>query len=125
MESKQMKPKLREGDFMVARGSWYGDYDDPCTFLDLCRTGDGNNDRGYSCAEFDALLARAAAERDPAARLAVLSDAERMVTERDAAVLPVTHYATVMMYDPARLRGVTRDPSFDQLLSDLRVLPRR
>jgi len=31
----------------------------------------------------------------------------------------------VMMYDPARLEGVTTDPSFDQLLSDLRVRRRR
>lgn len=125
IESKHMKPRLREGDYMVARGGWYGDYDDPRTFLELCRTGDGNNDRGYSCAEFDALLDRAAAERDPVRRLAMLSEAERLVVERDLPMLPITHYATVMMYDPARLRGVTRDPSFDQLLSDLRVVPRR
>jgi oligopeptide transport system substrate-binding protein len=122
MDSKAMKERLRSGDFMVARGGWYGDYDDPRTFLELCRSTDGNNDRGYSCPEFDALLDRAAAEPDPARRLAILSDAERIVTDRDLPLLTVTHYATVLLFDPARVRGITRDPSFDQVLSDVRVL---
>ena len=29
---------LRTGNFMIARGSWCGDYGDPTTFLDLCRS---------------------------------------------------------------------------------------
>ena len=125
-ESKVMKESLRSGDFMVARGGWFGDYDDPRTFLEICRTGDGNNDRGYSCAEFDGLLEAAAREPDPARRLARLAEAERIVTDRDVPLLTTTHYATVMMYDPARVRGITHDPSFDQVLSDVRVLsPRR
>ena len=37
-------------------------------------------------------------------------------------ILPITHYATMLLYDPARIRGVTRDPSFDQRLSNIRVL---
>ena len=125
MDSKAMKERLRSGDFMVARGGWYGDYDDPRTFLELCRSTDGNNDRGYSCAEFDGLLDRAAAEPDPARRLSILSDAERIVVERDLPLLTVTHYATVLMFDPVRVRGITRDPSFDQVLSDVRVLSPR
>jgi oligopeptide transport system substrate-binding protein len=110
---------------MIARGGWYGDYRDPTTFLNLSRTGDGNNDRGYSSPDYDALLDRAAAERDPARRLAILADAERMAVEVDMPILPITHYATMLLYDPARIRGVTRDPSFDQRLSNIRVLRSR
>lgn len=123
-DSKFLKDDLRSGNFMIARGGWYGDYDDPTTFLDLCRTGDGNNDRGYSNPAFDALLDRAAAEPDPARRLVILREAERIVTDVDLPILPLTHYVTVLMYDPARVRGVTRDPSFDQRLSDLRAVGR-
>ena len=123
-DSKFMKEDLRSGNFMIARGGWYGDYDDPTTFLDLCRTGDGNNDRGYSNPAFDALLDRASAEADPARRLATLREAERLVVEEDLPILPITHYVTVLMYDPVRVRGVTRDPSFDQRLSDLRIAGR-
>ena len=124
-DSKFMKEDLRAGNFMIARGGWYGDYPDPTTFLDLCRTGDGNNDRGYSNAAFDGLLDRAAAEADPAQRLAILADAERMVTEVDVPILPITHYATVLLFDPVRVRGITRDPSFDQRLSNIQILAPR
>jgi oligopeptide transport system substrate-binding protein len=121
-DSKFLKADLRSGNYMIARGGWYGDYRDPTTFLNLSRTGDGNNDRGYSSPDYDALLDRAAAERDPARRLAILADAERMAVEVDMPILPITHYATMLLYDPARIRGVTRDPSFDQRLSNIRVL---
>jgi hypothetical protein len=47
------------------------------------------------------------------------------VVERDLPLLTVTHYATVLMFDPVRVRGITRDPSFDQVLSDVRVLSPR
>jgi oligopeptide transport system substrate-binding protein len=124
-DPKAAKDDLQKGNFMVARGGWYGDYDDPRTFLELSRSTDGNNDRGYSCAEYDALLDRAAAEADPAARLRTLAEAERMIMERDMPILPIAHYATVLMFDPARVRGITRDPSFDQMLSDVRVLAPR
>ena len=124
-DSKFMKEDLGSGNFMIARGGWYGDYPDPTTFLDLCRTGDGNNDRGYSNAVFDGLLDRAAAEADPAKRLAILADAERLVTEVDMPILPITHYATVLLFDPVRVRGITRDPSFDQRLSEIQMLAPR
>jgi oligopeptide transport system substrate-binding protein len=124
-DSKFMKDDLRSGSFMIARGGWYGDYPDPTTFLDLCRTGDGNNDRGYSNAAFDGLLDRAAAEANPAQRLAILADAERLVTEVDVPILPITHYATVLLFDPVRVRGITRDPSFDQRLSEIQMLAPR
>jgi oligopeptide transport system substrate-binding protein len=121
-DSKFLKEDLRSGNYMVARGGWYGDYRDPTTFLNLSRTGDGNNDRGYSNPAYDALLDRAAAERDPATRMAILADAERLAVEVDMPILPITHYATMLLYDPVRVRGVTRDPSFDQRLSNIRVL---
>jgi oligopeptide transport system substrate-binding protein len=110
---------------MIARGGWFGDYRDPTTFLNLSRTGDGNNDRGYSSAAYDALLDRAAVELDPAKRLAILAEAERMAVEVDLPVLTITHFATIFLYDPARIRGITRDPSFDQRLSSIRVLKPR
>jgi hypothetical protein len=40
-------------------------------------------------------------------------------------VLTITHFATIFLYDPARIRGITRDPSFDQRLSNIRVLKPR
>jgi N-methylhydantoinase A len=70
-------------------------------------------------------LDRAAAELDPAKRLAILAEAERMAVEVDLPILTITHFATIFLYDPARIRGITRDPSFEQRLSNIRVLKPR
>ena len=115
------KDALKQGDFMIARGGWYGDYGDPTTWLDLCRTGDGNNDRKYSSTEFDALLDKAANELDPARRFQILQDAERIITERDLPMIPICHYVTVYMYDPARLTGLSRHPRLEQYLGRLQI----
>ncbi len=115
------KDALKQGDFMISRGGWYGDYGDPTTWLDLCRTGDGNNDRKYACPEFDALLDKAANELDPARRFQILQDAERIITERDLPMIPICHYVTVYMYDPARLTGLSRHPRLEQYLGRLHI----
>ena len=115
------KDALKQGDFMIARGGWYGDYGDPTTWLDLCRTGDGNNDRKYTCPEFDALLDKAANELDPARRFQILQDAERIITERDLPMIPICHYVTVYMYEPARLTGLSRHPRLEQYLGRLQI----
>ena len=115
------KDALKQGDFMIARGGWYGDYGDPTTWLDLCRVGDGNNDRKYACAEFDALLDKAANEIDPARRFEILLQAERIITERDMPMIPICHYVTVYMYDPTRLTGLSHHPRLEQYLGDLKI----
>jgi oligopeptide transport system substrate-binding protein len=118
-DAKFFKEDLKKGNFMVARGGWYGDYADPTTFLDFCRTGDGNNDRGYSSPRFDALLDRAAAERDPAVRMRTLAEAERVLVEEDLPLVPISHFRTIYMYDPLRLAGIARNPRLEQRYADL------
>jgi oligopeptide transport system substrate-binding protein len=120
VDPRGYKDALQRGDFMIARGGWYGDYGDPTTWLDLSRSDDGNNDRGFQNAEFDALLDQAAAELDPARRLRMLARAETMLVEEQMPILPICHYVTVYMFDPARLEGVSRHPRLEQYLGLLR-----
>lgn len=88
----------------VARRSWIGDYLDPNSFLDILRTGDGNNRTGWSEPRYDALLRAAGRELDPAKRMALLADAERLAL--DAAVfIPVYHYSTHELVKPY-VRGI-------------------
>ena len=108
--SKFYRNDLREGDFMIARGTWYGDYGDPTTFLDLCRTGDGNNDRGFSEPEVDAALDAAAAETDPGRRFRMLSDVERRLFTEDLPLIPICQVVDVHMYDPQRVSGLSAHP---------------
>ncbi|MBL0922488.1 MAG: peptide ABC transporter substrate-binding protein [Phycisphaerales bacterium] len=118
-ESKAYRDDLRRRDFMMARGGWFGDFGDPTTFLDIHATGDGNNDRGYSSAEFDGLLARARAEADPRVRLDLLAEAERLTTERDLPILPIWRYRQFYMFDASRVRGLSEHPRSIQRLDYL------
>jgi oligopeptide transport system substrate-binding protein len=82
----------QKGDFDVARAGWIADYKDPATFLDLGKTGAGNNYGEYSNKEYDDLLAAAASEADPAKRMDTLAKAEAILM-RDLPVLPLLYYS--------------------------------
>lgn len=115
-DTKFYKEDLKLGKFMIARGRWYGDYGDPTTFLDINKTGDGNNDRGFSSPGFDALLGQAAAERDASKRLRLLERAERLLMEEELPLIPICQLVQVYMYEPGELRGLTDHPRLIQYL---------
>jgi oligopeptide transport system substrate-binding protein len=110
----EYRAALEAGNYMVARGGWYGDYGDPTTFLDLNKTGDGNNHRGFSNKKFDALLDAAAQESDPEKRFRLLEEAERLLVEVELPLLPLCTYSTLYMYEPGEFRGLTNHPRLEQ-----------
>ncbi len=87
----------------VFRAGWIGDYADPFTFLEMFRTGHGQNDYGYSDSLYDSLLAQAASERIPARRRRLMVEAERVLLE-DQPIIPLYTYVTRRLVDP-HLRG--------------------
>lgn len=90
--------------FQLARGAWIGDTDDPTTFLDLFTSVPGTrNHAGYANPRFDHLVAKAAYTTDPAARLKVLEEAEKILLS-DLPVLPIYHYRTRYMVSQ-RIKG--------------------
>ncbi len=131
-ETKVYRHRLHSKDYMMARGGWYGDYLDPTTFLYLHYTDDGQNDRGYSNPEFDALLDAAALELDPAKRMTILSEAERFTMEEEIPVLCLWNYDQYYMYkppskpygspNPGGLRNLSKHPRLVQYLWLLEVV---
>ena len=101
---------LKKHNFMTSRAGWYGDYPDPLTFLEISRTGDGNNDRAFTNGVFDALLDAAYVEPDAAKRAAGLAEAERMLMEDELPMIPIFHYANVFMFDAETLSGPNPHP---------------
>lgn len=101
---------LKKHNFMTSRAGWYGDYPDPLTFLEISRTGDGNNDRAFANTLFDALLDAAYVEPDAAKRAAGLAEAERMLMEDELPMIPIFHYANVFMFDAETLSGPNPHP---------------
>jgi ABC-type oligopeptide transport system substrate-binding subunit len=92
----------------VVRRSWIGDYLDPDTFLQCFRSGDGNNRTGWREPRYDALLAAADAELDPARRMKLLSQAEGLLLD-EGPVIPIYHYSTNELVKPY-VRGIYPTP---------------
>lgn len=120
-ELKIFREDLKQHNFVVARGSWFGDYGDPLTFLETSRSTDGNNDRAYDSPAFDALLDAAAAEPDAGRRLEILSRAEGLLLE-ESPLMPVYRYVEMYMFDAHRLTGVSPHPRHKQQLWMLDVV---
>jgi oligopeptide transport system substrate-binding protein len=120
-DNKFFKEDLIRGNFMIGRGRWYGDYGDPTTFLNIFRTGDGNNDRGYSNPRIDDLLDEADVERDPRRRMELLSECERILFQEEAPMLVICQLVQLYMYEPGELRGLTHHPRLVQYLWRMEV----
>lgn len=99
-ESKTFAEEKANQRFMIARGNWYADYNDPTTFLDCLGTGNGNNDSGYSNPKYDELLVAASVTTDRTIRTEILRKAESIIVEEDCPILPILHYSTTVAIKP-------------------------
>ena len=82
----------------VFRAGWISDYNDPYSFLELFRTGDGRNDYGYSNSIFDTVLDEVGTERIHARRARLMFEAERVLLT-DFAIIPIYSYVTKRLVD--------------------------
>ena len=87
---------------------WNADYPDPGNFLELLRSRGPQNDPGYADPGYDRLLDEAAAEADPARRLAIYGAAERRLLA-SYAVAPV-YYMVSRRLVRTRVEGATLSP---------------
>lgn len=85
------------------RAAWIADFADVSAFTDILHSTHGQNDMAYASPRYDALLADAAAEPDPSARLRTLAEAERLL-QQDWPVLPIYTYVSKHLVKP-RVRG--------------------
>ena len=69
---------MRQGQYQLGYTSWLADFSDASNFLDLLRSGSPGNYAGYRNPKFDAAMAAAEAEPDPAGRIRLLQQAERI-----------------------------------------------
>lgn len=68
--------------------SWSGDYLDPSSFLDLWSAASGNNNTGWSHAEYERLLRESRATGDQEKRMALLARAEALMLS-ESPVIPL------------------------------------
>lgn len=94
-------------NYQVARAGWSADYNDPMTYLDMWVTGGGNNDTGYSNAEYDKLIKEAKSSSDNAVRQEKFAAAEKLIMD-DMIVIPIYYYTNNSL-TKEYLKGVTLD----------------
>jgi oligopeptide transport system substrate-binding protein len=90
--------------FDLARAGWIADYVDPNTFMDMWRTGGGNNDTGWSNATYDSLLDESAKVGSDAERFAIYQKLEAMLAD-EVPIIPLYFYTRVFAMNP-KLRFV-------------------
>lgn len=117
-EVKVHYAKLRAGDFEAADGGWQGT-PDPVFFSLLLQTGSESNYGGWSNAEFDRLTRAAAVEIDPAKRMSMFAEADR-IAMADTALVPLfntAHRALVQQW----VKGFEGNATNSHRSSDLKI----
>lgn len=81
----------------IFRLGWVADYNDPDNFLrEIFASGSQYNHGEFSNSEFDALVNQAKNSNDPAERQELYLQAERILCETEAALIPIYHYTANM-----------------------------
>ena len=99
-EWKVYLKKLQTDPFAVHRAGWGADYPDPDNFMKLFTSNSGNNHGRWKNPKYDRLLDLAASESDGAKRTQLYDEAQRLLTETDAAIAPLFWKAEATMLSP-------------------------
>ncbi len=94
------KAAQQNGDYDISSSSWSGDYLDPATFVELWRSGGGNNCTGWGSPECDASLAAARATGSAELRREHLRRAELLMLEAQP-IIPLYWSERTYLKSPA------------------------
>lgn len=78
-------------DYDIARAGWSPDYMDPMTFIDMFVTDGGNNQTGWSNAEYDKLVRQANSTGDQKVRMDSMHKAEKLLMD-EMPIMPIYFY---------------------------------
>jgi len=86
-------------DFTILRGGWIADYNDPNSFLEIFTTGNSNNYVGWSNAQYDEILSKAATQTSSKLRNELFQQAENILLD-ELPVIPIYIYTRVYLKRP-------------------------
>lgn len=98
-EDTVFRDNRKQLNFDISRASWFGDFLDPISFLEIFTTINPNNQTGWGNREYDELIAEAGRTMDAEERLALFHRAETILLE-EAPIIPIFVYSTVRIVDP-------------------------
>lgn len=88
-----LETRENRDEWQVMRFSWFGDYNDASTFLDIFQSESPQNLSQYQSGEYDKLITAAAREPNVATRMKLLSDAESLLLT-DSPIVPLYFYVS-------------------------------
>jgi oligopeptide transport system substrate-binding protein len=111
VELRQIERKIFYGvqsrlDFDLSAGSWVADYNDPNTFLDLFTSTSANSRTGWKNPRYDELIRRANRQTDLAQRAELFQQAETLLVNEEAPIVPLYFFAGFNYFDPAKIEGI-------------------
>ncbi len=92
LESQEWKvflSRLKTNPPQIFRLGWGADFPDPDNFMNLFISTSGNNHLRWINTRYDELVALAAAEQNQQNRLSYYDEAQRILTENDAPIIPL------------------------------------
>lgn len=92
----------------VARAGWIGDYVDPMTFMDMFVTKGGNNQTGWSNADYDKNIQTAKQSADQKVRMQAMHEAEKVLM-KDMPIMPIYYYVNYFVLKD-NIKGVIQLP---------------
>lgn len=104
-EAKVYFDRLKNHDFQMGIGSWFADFRDPISFLEVFKLkGNGTNNTQWENPQYIALLDQSAKAADPMEREKLLKAAEEVILQ-DMPVIPL-FYASYNYVKNRSLKGV-------------------
>jgi len=89
VDTKLNFPMMIDGKYDIAFGGWGGDYNHPMTFLELFTSTAYDNATRWKNADYDAFIAKARLETDPAKQLDLFVQAEHLLMD-ESPIVPIS-----------------------------------
>jgi oligopeptide transport system substrate-binding protein len=93
-------------EYDLSASSWIGDYNDANTFLDMFMSNSGNNRTGWKNAQYDGLVRQANQQPDLRLRARLFQQAETLLVNEDAPIVPIYFYAGFTYYNDGKIKGI-------------------
>jgi oligopeptide transport system substrate-binding protein len=119
-EWKVYLSKLRTDPSNIFRSDWVADYPDPENFMNLFTSKSGNNRTRWNNQRYDELVKRANREARRDVRLALYDQAQVLLCERDAPIIPLFNTIEITVLNP-RFTGLRFTPMSRLILRGLRA----
>ena len=119
-EWKVYLKRLKTDAPAIFRLGWGADFPDPDNFMNLFTTDSGNNNTKWSNKRYDKLIGLAAIEMDAEKRIKLYNEAQRVLCETDAPIMPLFISAQNALVKPY-VKGYMLNPMDILYLKDVKI----